>query len=165
MSTSAVERPSVYPCMTDQSRWIFMRHPSPYHIRLEPMWWENKGRGWQRRNVVRDPYSCVLNSTFAKWTHAIVWHRAGCSVTVCPVLCSEETFLRILKCVTVTHWDCPLSWGCFLNLRNGSVSKRIFLHFFFFFFSFADLKVMCVNTECTGGIWRWNPWCLVSGDH
>lgn len=82
VSTSAVERPSVYPCMTDQSHWIFMRHPSPYHIRLEPMWRESKGRGWQHCCVVRDPYSCVLNSTFAKWTCVAVWHWAESCVTL-----------------------------------------------------------------------------------
>lgn len=72
LSTSAIERPSVYPCMTDQSHWIFMRHPSPYHIRLGPMWRESNGRGWQHCYVVRDLYSCVLNSTFAKCTCAKV---------------------------------------------------------------------------------------------
>lgn len=45
-----------------------MHHPSAYRIRLEPMRRERKGRGGQHWYVVRDPYSCVLNSKLAKWT-------------------------------------------------------------------------------------------------
>lgn len=55
-----------------------MHHPSAYRIRLEPMRRERKGRGGQHWYVVRDPYSCVLNSKLAKWT---LEQRAECSVT------------------------------------------------------------------------------------
>lgn len=56
-----------------------MRHPAPYHIRLEPMWRGSAGRGWQRRYIVRDLFSCVLNTTFAKCAHGQMWRQQwGC---------------------------------------------------------------------------------------
>lgn len=58
-----------------------MHHPSAYRIRLEPMRRERKGRGGQHWYVVRDPYSCVLNSKLAKWTLESLSLRVSWSVS------------------------------------------------------------------------------------
>lgn len=102
-----------------QIHWICMHHPSPYHIRLEPMWRESKGRSWQHCYIVRNPYSCVLNSTFTKWTCAIVWHRPKCSVTE-SFLCSDWYFPMYFEphvgtlCLTaLSLYVCNLYKTCF----------------------------------------------------
>lgn len=52
------------------------------------MWRDSTGKGWQHGYIVRDPYSCVLNSTFAKWTCAV---SVACGLMLCVTtsLCSE----------------------------------------------------------------------------